>query len=108
MTTRHRDAAGRVVEVTTGEPEWTEDDQVHALALTAYEAGLCPGCKRSLAQTTDPLMEGRYAYDGFVECFYCLALAKGADSVSKDHPHPHALMHEMKTLRPREKRLGEA
>lgn len=108
MTTRHLDGAGRVVEVTTREPEWTEDDRVHALALTAYEAGLCPGCKHPLAQTTDPLMEGRFAYDGLVACWYCLALARGAAEATGDHPHPHALLHEIKTLPPRKKRLGEA
>lgn len=110
LTTYTYDDAGLLVAaVETVEPEWDHESRAHALALTDYEAGLCPGGNHLLSETTDPLMEGRYVPDGAIECWYCIAVAQSAASKNlKDHKHPHALLHEIKTLPRRKHRLGEA
>lgn len=109
LTTYTYDEAGRcVASVTTMEPEWDDVSRAHLLALLEYEAGLCAGCGRPLSETTNPLMDGRFIYDGYVECFCCLAIAAGSAKAAKGHDHPHVLLHDIKTLLPREKRLGEA
>ncbi len=92
--------------VTRRQAEWDEESRNLLLALLEYEAGLCPGCGHPLAETTNPLMEGRYLYDGFVECFHCLATAVGSEKATKDHKHPHAVLHDVKALTPRLKPLG--
>lgn len=108
LTRYEYDDAGRVVaSVTTVEPEWDEVSRAHLLALLEYEAGLCGGCGHPLSVTTDPLMEGRFIYDGYVECFRCLTVASGAEKAAKGHDHPHVLLHDIKTLPRREARLGE-
>lgn len=109
MTRYEYDNGGRLVaSVTTVEPEWDDASRGHVVALMEYEAGLCAGCGRLLSETTNPLMDGRFVYDGYVECFCCLAIAAGSEKAAKGHDHPHVLLHDIKTLPPREKRLGEA
>jgi hypothetical protein len=52
VVTTHQHLNGQQVRSET--VEWTPDDLAMALALEAYEAGLCPGCADPLSETTDP------------------------------------------------------
>ncbi len=90
-TTFRHDAAGRLVEtVTTTEAEWDDEQRAAVYALLAYEDSLCPGCKRSWAEATDPDNDGRYVPGRPIRCHSCTArsqmqgLYAGAD-------HPDAL-----------------
>lgn len=72
------------------EPEWTDDDRNLALALDAYEGGLCSGCRQPLSESTDPGNEGRYETEAPILCHGCAALAVGAQPY-EDHAHSQAL-----------------
>lgn len=91
-TTYAYDDDGRVTAaVTTVEPEWDEDSRGLALALCEYEAGLCPGCRNPLAETTDPRHEDRYFTAEAVRCHRCTA----TDQASRRYegsPSPAALL----------------
>jgi hypothetical protein len=73
------------------EPEWDDESQELALALAAYEADLCPGCRQPLSETTLPEREGRYKAQLAVRCHRCTASSIGAD-VYAETPHAQALL----------------
>jgi hypothetical protein len=52
VVTTHQYLNGQQVRSET--VEWTPDDLAMAMALEAYEAGLCPGCATPLSETADP------------------------------------------------------
>jgi hypothetical protein len=72
------------------EPEWTDEDRDLALALDAYESGLCSGCRQPLSESTDPDNEGRYKTDLPIRCHACTALGIGAEPYEESN-QPQAL-----------------
>jgi hypothetical protein len=89
--TRHEyDVAGRLVR-SIREPEWTADDRDAAMALLAYEADLCPGCRQPLAETTLAGNEERYVASVAARCHRCTAVAIVSEQV-QDRPHASALL----------------
>lgn len=77
---------------------WRPEDAALAVALTDYEAGLCPGCGHPLADTTSPDAdpENRDGDFSFVAhpprtCWGCVGLAQAAKSAENagDEPHPY-------------------
>ena len=93
VTTVHEyDDAGRMVRsVTTSEAEWDDDARDAAVALAAYEADLCPGCRQPLAETTDPAREDRYTAGLAVRCHRCTATERAGEKY-QDSPQPGALL----------------
>ena len=87
---RHIVANGLVVR-SEPEPEWTDDDRDAALALQAWEADLCPGCRQPLAETTLPEREDLYVPGPAIRCHRCTASERGAERY-KDSPQRSALM----------------
>ena len=85
------DASGDLVERTTVEAEWTDDDRTVAVALSVYEAGCCPGCRRHLAETTDPEAEERFLPAPPTRCHYCTAVEQSAAAIT-NAAHPRALL----------------
>lgn len=77
-TARHvHDDAGRLV-ASVPEPEWDETQRAWLLALSAYEADTCQGCRGQLSETTGQDDEGRpvrYQVDDPHRCRQCTALA---------------------------------
>lgn len=72
-------------------PEWDDEARGLALALAAYEAELCPGCRQPLAETTAPENEGRYVAAAPVLCHRCAASSMAGEAY-QDHPHASALL----------------
>jgi hypothetical protein len=89
-TVHHYDASGRLVR-STRESEWTADDREAAMALLAYEADLCPGCRQPLAETTLAGNEERYVASVAARCHRCTAVAIVSEKV-QDRPHASALL----------------
>ncbi|MET4095110.1 hypothetical protein [Arthrobacter sp. UYCu712] len=54
--------------------KWTFHDRVMALALTAYEDGLCPGCGLHSSVTRGDHNVGRHEADDQVICEGCAPL----------------------------------
>lgn len=77
--------------MTTVEPEWDEQSRGLALALSEYEAGLCPSCRHPLAETTDPRHEDRYFTDEAVRCHRCTATDQASRRYAQS-PSPGALL----------------
>jgi len=73
------------------EPLWTEDDLQAALDLTGYEAGLCPGCKHPLSETTALENEERYFVPHPIRCHRCTATEQ-AQELFQDRPSASALL----------------
>lgn len=69
---------------TVNTAEWTEDDTLLALALEDYEAGLCPGGRHQLSETTKDEHADAYRPGERVRCHYCVAAAKLQEVQSKD------------------------
>lgn len=91
VTTYEYDPDGRLVRtVTTVDPEWDGAERDNALALAAYEADLCPGCRRPMAETTDPANEARYVADAAIRCHCCTA-QDSARKAYEESPSPSAL-----------------
>lgn len=63
-----------------------------ALALTAYEDGLCPNCGQNLRYAMDPALADYWTTMDAGRDHACTALASAQDRV-KDSEHPHALRH---------------
>lgn len=89
VTVHEYNVAGQMVR-STQEPLWTPDDRAAALALAAYEAGLCPGCHDPLEVTTKAENEGEYRATSLL-CHRCVAMQQAAEGF-KDHPHASALL----------------
>jgi hypothetical protein len=73
-----------------GAPTWLQSDREAAVALLQYEAGLCPGCRYPLAETSAPENEFRFKPELPIRCFRCTA----ADAAMKPYesgPAPSAL-----------------
>ena len=108
--TRHEyDLGGRLVR-SVSEPEWTADDREAAMALLAYEADLCPGCRQPLAETTLAENEERYVASVAARCHRCTAVAIVQDKV-QERPHASALLIGVELRTPVEERMhvtGEA
>ncbi|MBB4702249.1 hypothetical protein BJ982_003793 [Sphaerisporangium siamense] len=86
-TTYHYDEQGRLTHtVTLREPEWLEDDVAWALAWKQEQAGLCPGCKLPLEETTDPANDGRYRVPPATRCFACTPLAEAHKEYAASAP----------------------
>lgn len=90
------DPAGRPIRHVT--LPWDVSDVAFALALEQVEAGTCDGCGHPLAETTNPLNEGRYKADLPVRCHACTELAAAAEPY-RQNPHPQALRFPVR-LRP--------
>lgn len=89
--TLERDDVGRVARIVEHtDPEWDGQSRELALALEAYEVGLCSGCRQPLSETTDPAAEGRYVSDPPILCHACTALSIGAEPY-QEHAHAQAL-----------------
>ena len=84
------DEHGRVAGSVT-DPDWTDEDRDLALALLAYEAGLCAGCRQQLRETTAPDAEDGYTVESAVRCHACTALAIAAKDYATN-PNPSALL----------------
>jgi hypothetical protein len=54
--------------------KWTLPDRVMALALTAYEDGLCPGCGLHISVARGDHNVGRHEADDQVLCHGCAPL----------------------------------
>lgn len=90
-TVHEHDLSGNLARsTTTTEPEWDEEQRELVFAFLAWEAGLCPGGKHSLDETTKPENEGRYGWEPAVRCHYCTA-ADQASKAYEDSPSPNAL-----------------
>lgn len=75
------------------DPEWNDEDRALALALTGYEAGLCPGCRHPLEETTDPDNEFRYKAQTPVRCHRCTASSVASEAIqNSNYYHPDALL----------------
>lgn len=74
-TVQHEyDLMGNLVRsVETMEPEWTDEDRTMAMELQDYEAGLCPGCRYPMAETTAPENEFAYQAELPLRCHRCTA-----------------------------------
>lgn len=64
-----------------------------ALALSEYEAGLCPGCGEPVAECYDADSAGSYTVPAPVRCYSCTALGmKQAEYQDPEHTKvPEAL-----------------
>lgn len=91
------DEHGRVIGSVT-DPDWTDDDRDLALALLAYEAGLCHGCGHPLAETTDPNAEETYQGD-LVRCHRCTAAEQVAEQY-RENPQPGSLRYSARPRAP--------
>lgn len=86
------DLAGRLVRsVVTVEVEWDDEAREWALALAAYEADLCPGCRQPLAETTLAENEERYVALPAIRCHRCTASSQAMDR-DAEKPHASALL----------------
>ncbi len=91
-TTYEYDPGGRLVRsVTTTEAEWDDTGRAAALALRAYEADLCPGCKQPLTETAAHANMGRYAADLAIRCHRCTA-TEIARKIYEESPQAAALL----------------
>jgi hypothetical protein len=91
VTVHECDARGRLVRsTTTSDPDWTDEDRDLALALVAWEADLCPGCRTPLAETTARKNETAYVTDVLL-CHRCAAIGR-EQAKWTNHPSPHAIV----------------
>jgi len=97
VTTRYvYDELGRIA-FAEAAPEWTHDDRALALGLAAYEAGLCPGCRHPLAETTAPEAEERFVPGAPTRCHRCTAASQAA-SVHRTDYHPSAVFYGVRVV----------
>lgn len=85
--------------VTTVEAEWDEQSRGYALALGDYEAGLCPGCRHPLAETTDARHEDRYIPGVAIRCHMCTARGQASQRYAES-PTAGALLIPVELRRP--------
>ena len=69
---------------TVNTAEWTEDDTLLALALEDYEAGLCPGGRHQLSETSKDEHADAYRPGKQVVCHYCVASSMLSEVLAKD------------------------
>lgn len=74
-----------------GVPDWLDEDRQAALELADYEAGLCPGCKDPLSETTVAENEFRYKAELAGRCHRCTA-SDQLTATLQDRPSPSALL----------------
>lgn len=75
---------------------WTFADRVMALALTAYEDGLCPGCGLHSSVTRGDHNAGRHEADDQVICEGCAPLeAKQAEKNRPTFPGQKIVLREV-------------
>jgi hypothetical protein len=79
---------GRTIE--NVETEWDEDNRDLAVAYAMWEADLCPGCQRPMAETMSAENEGRYVASAPLRCHSCTAHHQASDAYS-DSPQAQAL-----------------
>jgi hypothetical protein len=92
VTTYAYDEQDRVTAaVTTVEAEWDDEARGFALALSEYEAGLCPACNHPLAETSSAQHEDRYVPGPAIRCHRCTA-AEQASKAYQNSPSPGALL----------------
>ena len=85
------DDAGRLVRsITRVESEWDDLDRQAALTLAEFEADLCPGCRRPMAETTSPDHEFSYRAGHAIRCHRCTATARASEAY-EDSPVSSAL-----------------
>lgn len=82
------DQAGRLVRWVA--PPWPIEDLALVIALQDVEASICDGCGHPLAESTDPVNEGRYRPDLPVRCWACTALGAAGEPY-RESPQPQAL-----------------
>lgn len=63
---------------------WTFPDRVMALALTAYEGGLCPGCGLHASVARGDHNVGRHEADDQVVCEGCSPLEAMREDKNRD------------------------
>ncbi|GAA3699163.1 hypothetical protein GCM10022377_10230 [Zhihengliuella alba] len=66
-----------------GESEWSDMEQDKMLALSTYEALLCPKCGGPLGECTDPKNQGRYAVEPPTRCHRMTAHIREVDQWEK-------------------------
>jgi hypothetical protein len=64
-----------------------------ALALQAYEDGLCSGCGHPMSETMDPDLLDEWDYLTPHRCGACTQIAKSRDVAQKTWDQPEALRH---------------
>lgn len=62
-------------------PDWTDDDRALLLALTQYEASLCPGCGHPVDTAWHSHADGWWEAEKFI-CYACTAADDGDDKAS--------------------------
>ena len=66
---------------------WSAVDRLLALALTIYEASLCPGCGQDQHESMDDDLQDEWTTMQPVRCGGCTALARAAErDGERDHP----------------------
>jgi hypothetical protein len=82
---------------TEGVPDWLEEDRRAALDLAEWEAGLCPGCREPLAETTLAENEERYVAEVAGLCHRCVATEQLMTRLEeKKRPYLSALLVSVK------------
>lgn len=95
VTTYEYDDDGRLIRaVTTTEAEWDDEQRDAVYALARFEAGLCPGCRQPIAETTAPEAEFAYKELETLRCFRCQATEVVQGTYEGD-PHPATLLFQI-------------
>ena len=68
---------------------WSATDRLLAVALTIYEASICPGCGQPLRESTDAELEDQWVTDLPHRCHACTAIARRAKEYD-DQDFPQA------------------
>lgn len=89
VTTFEYNSVGQIAR-TLETPEWTQDDREAAMALTIYEASLCPASGLPAEQCHDPNNEDRFEVES-VLCHGTVA-REIASKQFEGHKHPDALL----------------
>lgn len=93
IETHEYDDQGRIVQtMVETEAEWDEQERTWMLALTEYEASLCPMCGRPIEVCTAEGSELRVRVPAPHRCHFKTAVERAREKY-KDHPHPGALMY---------------
>jgi hypothetical protein len=93
VTTYEYDDDGRLIRSTTvREAEWGEVDRGAMLALAAYEASICTGCRQPMSQSMDPDTQFKWRGQILAQCHACYAVGAYHDDLQKqDQPQIQSL-----------------